>query len=60
MRDGSDSNLQQGQKKPYTKPVVTSVPLRPEEAVFGACKTSASAGPGSGSCTIPGCSTAGS
>lgn len=33
-------------KKPYRKPEFIQVPLRPEEAVLGHCKTSGSAGPG--------------
>jgi hypothetical protein len=32
-------------KKPYAKPEVTEVPLRPEEAVLGNCKTSSTNGP---------------
>ncbi len=31
-------------KKPYMKPEVKQVPLRPEEAMLGACKTAASGG----------------
>lgn len=38
-------------KKQYEKPVVTRFPLRPEEAVLGFCKSSASAGPSGGGCT---------
>jgi hypothetical protein len=39
------------QKKPYTKPEITLIDLRPEEAVLGNCKTSGSGGPGSiGNC----------
>lgn len=35
-------------KEPYIKPEVTQIPLRPQEAVLGFCKTnSATAGPGS-------------
>jgi hypothetical protein len=50
------------QKKPYTKPEVTLIDLRPEEAVLGNCKTSGSSGPGSlGNCKPVGnCSTQGS
>jgi len=32
-------------KKPYVRPEVKQVPLRPEEAVLGGCKTSGSNGP---------------
>lgn len=38
------------EKKPYQKPVLLRFPLRPEEAVLGFCKSSASAGPSGGSC----------
>jgi len=33
-------------KRPYRKPELVLVPLRPEEAVLGACKTGVSGGPG--------------
>jgi hypothetical protein len=32
-------------KKPYTKPAIKQVQLKPEEAVLGGCKTSTSPGP---------------
>jgi len=38
------------QKKPYTKPEVKQVPLRPEEAVLGNCKTSGIGGPDGVNC----------
>lgn len=41
-------------KRPYTKPEVRRVLLRPEEAVLAACKTSKLAGPGQTRCGIPG------
>jgi len=49
-------------KKPYAKPQVKQVLLRPEEAVLGACKTTAVAGPGQPRCNNYGirCSTIGS
>ncbi len=37
-------------KKPYMKPEVTQVPLRPEEAVLAACKVHSIAGPISNNC----------
>jgi len=51
-----------GQKssRPYEPPKVVRVNLRPEEAVLGHCKVSGSAGPASGSCTVPGCFVPGS
>jgi hypothetical protein len=46
-------------KAPYIKPEVTQVPLRPQEAVLGFCKTTGSVGPGSPTdCTT--CATSGS
>jgi hypothetical protein len=47
-------------KKPYVKPEVTQVPLRPEEAVLGNCKIAGSTGPVSTSCASTHCMTQGS
>lgn len=38
------------EKKAYEKPVLKRFPLRPEEAVLGFCKSSASSGPSGGGC----------
>lgn len=47
-------------KKPYTKPALAKVPLRPEEAVLAFCKTTTSAGPLQSACSSPSaCSTIG-
>ncbi len=43
-------------KKPYMKPEVTQVSLRPDEAVLGGCKTSSTSGPVSSTCTQFHCS----
>lgn len=42
-------------KRPYAEPTVTEVPLRPDDAVLGACKIGSSgmAGPLQGACTSP-------
>ena len=49
------------QKRPYVKPQITEVELRPEEAVLGACKKAGVAGPLQASCSVPSaCSTLGS
>jgi hypothetical protein len=45
----------QHRKRPYQKPAFTQVPLRPEEAVLGHCKTSAAAGPGNRRCSTLNC-----
>ncbi len=42
-------------KKQYLRPEVTQVPLRPDEAVLGACKNHSSSGPVSSSCTTLHC-----
>lgn len=42
-----------GSKKPYAKPEIKQVTLRPEEAVLGSCKTSKISGPGQGRCSVP-------
>jgi hypothetical protein len=51
-RCGTDAGPHQ--KKPYTPPTVTRVPLRPEEAVLGYCKNSSMSGPRGGTCTDSG------
>ena len=44
-------------RKPYAKPQIEEVALRPEEAVLGACKTSSLSGPTQSKCSFPqGCS----
>jgi hypothetical protein len=56
--DDSTANDRRGDtKKPYTKPQIQEVPLRPDEAVLGACKTAAVSGPAQHRCNSPkGCS----
>jgi hypothetical protein len=53
---------QEGKKRPYAKPEIQQVALRPEEAVLGSCKGTGGSGPGGGgSCRHPAsCSTQGS
>ena len=41
-------------RKPYKKPEIKKIPLRPQETVLGFCKTSHSTGPVRGTCTRPG------
>jgi hypothetical protein len=50
----------QSEKKPYEKPKLFQVALRPEEAVLGNCKISGTSGPASAACTDLTCSTIGS
>jgi hypothetical protein len=40
-------------KKPYAKPQIQEVPLRPDEAVLGGCKTSSVSGPAQHRCNSP-------
>lgn len=43
-------------KRPYVKPEIKQVALRPDEAVLGACKSSSGSGgsgPGGGNCRTP-------
>jgi hypothetical protein len=48
-------------RAPYHKPKVERVPLRPEEAVLGACKTGGISGPGDPTaCSTFGCYNLGS
>ena len=53
MDDNQATNNAGEPKKPYVKPQIQEVPLRPEEAVLGACKTGARSGPAQAKCTIP-------
>ena len=51
----------QREKKPYAKPDIQQVPLRPDEAVLGGCKTASTSGPAQRRCTTPShCSSASS
>jgi len=54
-----ESNQAEG-KKQYEPPQLTTISLRPEEAVLGHCKISGVVGPGTSSCTILFCSSLGS
>ena len=48
-------------KKPYVKPHVKRVVLKPEEAVLGTCKTASVSGPNQARCSTPSnCSSIGS
>ena len=48
-------------RKPYEKPAVSEVALRPDEAVLGSCKTMMVAGPVEASCgDLGGCFSIGS
>ena len=60
MKNNHEGDAPRG-KKPYEKPEVTQVSLRPEEAVLGACKAGRVSGPGQPRCGVPApCSSLGS
>jgi hypothetical protein len=46
-----ESNWADG-KRPYEAPRLTTISLRPEEAVLGNCKTSGTGGPVQPTCTF--------
>lgn len=48
-----DPVLASSARKPYLKPSVKKVPLRPDEAVLGGCKKSLQGGPIQADCTSP-------
>jgi len=48
-----DATTNQRMRKPYNKPQIQEVPLRPEEAVLGGCKTGSKSGPTQAKCTFP-------
>lgn len=56
------ANLRQKSKKSYTKPELKQVPLRPQEAVLGFCKSETIYGPVISTCQSLGmvCQTIGS
>lgn len=59
MNDTQQQDTQH-RKRPYQKPALIQVPLRPEEAVLGHCKTMTGAGPFNVTCSTTGCGSLGS
>jgi hypothetical protein len=51
--DDTTDNGRPHEKKPYAKPQIQEVPLRPDEAVLGGCKTTSTSGPAQARCTMP-------
>jgi len=51
--DESTNDQRPHDRKPYAKPQIQEVPLRPDEAVLGGCKTSGGSGPAQARCTFP-------
>jgi len=53
MDDTTANDRREATKRPYTKPQIQEVPLRPDEAVLGNCKTGSVSGPAQHRCTLP-------
>lgn len=53
MNDQTRNDRADQPRKPYAKPQIQEVPLRPEEAVLGACKTGSTSGPAQSKCSFP-------
>jgi len=51
--DDTNTDQKPDERKPYVKPQIQEVPLRPDEAVLGGCKTSSTSGPAQATCTMP-------
>lgn len=51
--DDSTTDDKVDEKRPYDKPRIQEVPLRPDEAVLGGCKTASTSGSGQARCTMP-------
>ena len=61
MDETTSKDQAEGPKRPYAKPQIQEVPLRPDEAVLGGCKTASLSGPAQHRCNTPSpCSAAGS
>jgi hypothetical protein len=53
MDDTTSKDQAEGEKRPYVKPEIQEVPLRPDEAVLGGCKTSSTSGSAQHRCNTP-------
>lgn len=54
MKDRPDQNAEpEPRKRLYQKPEISRVPLRPEEAVLGSCKSSTGSGSTQANCSVP-------
>jgi len=51
--DDATANNRPDDRKPYAKPQIQEVPLRPDEAVLGGCKTASTSGSAQHRCTTP-------
>ena len=50
---GAERRSARSSKKPYVKPEMSQVSLRPEEAVLGGCKVAGTLGAGQPTCNAP-------
>ena len=50
---GAERRSARSSKKPYVKPEMSQVSLRPEEAVLGGCKVAGALGSGQPGCNFP-------
>lgn len=53
MDETTSNDEAEGEKRPYAKPQIQEVPLRPDEAVLGGCKTGSTSGPAQHRCSTP-------
>jgi hypothetical protein len=54
LPDSPNKPSKDQEKRPYRKPEVKQIFLRPEEAVLGGCKINADYGPGRTNCNLAG------
>jgi hypothetical protein len=53
MDETTPKNQAESEKRPYAKPQIQEVPLRPDEAVLGGCKTAGLSGATQHRCNAP-------
>ena len=53
MDETTSKDQAEREKRPYAKPQIQEVPLRPDEAVLGGCKTSSTSGATQHRCNNP-------
>jgi hypothetical protein len=53
MDETTSKDQPEGEKRPYAKPQIQEVPLRPDEAVLGGCKTASTSGATQHRCNSP-------
>ena len=53
MDETTSKDQAEKEKRPYAKPQIQEVPLRPDEAVLGGCKTASTSGAAQHRCNSP-------